>query len=80
MLQVLFWQNKIGLLHSQIEAYQNTMRALLIERQTMKLQIVVKEKERVLQEGDKSFRNYYQNYSCAFTFLEILIKSFIGIH
>ncbi|KAF7833790.1 basic leucine zipper 34-like [Senna tora] len=50
-MQIKALQTRIGFLHSQIEANENKKFSLLVEQQAMKLQIVAKEKVRLLKEA-----------------------------
>lgn len=45
-------QAKLSFLRPQVEAYENQQRLLNLERHQLRLQIAVREKERILQEGD----------------------------
>lgn len=45
-------QAELSFLRPQVEAYENQQRLLNLERHQLRLEIAVREKERILQEGD----------------------------
>jgi hypothetical protein len=52
-------QAELSFLRPQVEAYENQQRLLSLEHHQLRLEIAVREKERILQEGDITHLSLY---------------------